>query len=523
MQKKNRLFNYRPVLSICLFLMAGIIFVVNIYIGKAFNIVLACLMGVALIATFITKLIKAKEIRLFKLLSIVIAFVVGACLSVGFIEIYSNKTEFDGDYFIEARVCERTRMSSSSKMIVTIDSVYATSLKTLKKTKVSGKVRLYLEEGTGSTREFALGEEITANVELSNVELFDEDRNNFSLFNRGIYVLGFGSEDDIVTTNNIDSTISEKFKTKVKSILDTHMDEEYSELAYTMLFGDKAGLDESIQTTYSASGIGHLLAVSGLHVGFIVTMLSFVLNKLKASRTVKFWVITIVIFIYAFLCGFTVSVTRAFIMTAILLYTKSRMFDYDSLNSLGLAAVVILITNPLWLFDAGFQLSFLAVAGIIILAPILTRFFKRYFHEKFASTLSVCIAAQVGTVPVMMTTFSSFSIFSIVTNLICIPIASMAYMFLFASSLFAVILAPLGVFTYMFEFLMKLVTAISSLTGAISLAGANKWMMIIFSVSLLFTCILGSDNFFLQQKKKNILSLVMSMVTVASFVMIFIC
>ena len=123
----------------------------------------------------------------------------------------------------------------------------------------------------------------------------------------------------------------------------------------------------------------------------------------------KFFTISIVVLIYAILCGFTVSVTRALIMTVVLLYVKMRQFDYDGLNSLSLAGLIILLLEPLWLFDAGFQLSFLAVAGIIVLSPLISRFLCRYFNDKFANTIAVCVSAQVATLPVIMTTISNLS------------------------------------------------------------------------------------------------------------------
>ena len=521
-QEKNRFFNYRPFLSICLFFVAGIICVVNFYIGKAFNIVLATIMCICLILTFIIKLIKSKSQKLFKLLSIVIAFAVSAGLSVCFIELYKAKPNYNGEYLVSGRVCERTYLTDKDKVVITLDNVSVTSLETLEKDGINGKVRLYLNLGTGNSEGFVLGEEVYGTTELSKIKLFDNKRNNFSLYNKKIYYLGFGEEDDIVSKNKINPTFFEKIKNKVKDSLDANLSHDYSELAYTMLFGDKAGLSEEIKAGYSASGIGHLLAVSGLHVGFIVTMLSFILKKCKANRAVTFWVIISVVFLYALLCGFTVSVLRAFIMTAVMLYARLRLFQYDSLSSLSVAALIILISNPLWLFDAGFQLSFLAVLGIIILAPIFTRFFSKFLHKKLAETLAVCISAQIAVLPVMFTCFSTFSIFSVITNLLCIPIASVAFMFLFVTVILSLIIPPLGILAYVFEALMKVVTGISSITGAISIANSEQWTILLFSIVLLACAMLASDYLFFKGKGKKIAVICLVVGVFVSFAMIFI-
>ena len=170
----------------------------------------------------IFKSLKAKNFKLFKILSIIIAFILGGLFTLISIEVKTETSRFSGEYFISAKVVERTAYSSSDKLVVTLDNVCVTNLKTLEKEKIKGKVRLYLEESDLRTKEFELGEKITATAELINVKLFEKDRNNFSLINRGIYVIGFASEENIISENKVEASLSEKFKTKVKTVLDTY-------------------------------------------------------------------------------------------------------------------------------------------------------------------------------------------------------------------------------------------------------------------------------------------------------------
>ena len=521
-QEHKRFFNYRPMLSICLFFIAGIVCVVNFYIGGIFNIIVAVTAGLCFLATFIVKLILAKSHKVFKLVSIVCAFVVSVSLSVIFIEVYKAKPKLDGEYLINARVCERTYYSEKGKLVVTVEDIYVINYQTLEKNTVKGKMRLYLNEVDGYSLDYKLGEEITGNIDLMSLDLFSKERNNFALFNRKIYTLGFGSEEDVVSKGKINPTIIEKVKNKVKASLEDNLSADYSELAYTMLFGDKSGLSEEIRESYSSSGIGHLLAVSGLHVGFIVTLLAFVLKRLKANRIVIFWVIVGIVFIYALLCGFTVSVTRAIIMTIVMLYARLRLFQYDSLSSLSVACLIILIMNPFWIFDVGFQLSFLAVLAIIILSPVFERFFNKIFHKKLSKSLAVCLSAQIGVLPVMFKTFSTFSIFSIITNMICIPIASIAFMILFVTVILSLIIPQLGVLIYAFEFLMKIVTFISGFMGAIELLKVKKWTISLFSASLLAGGIFVSDYVFFKGKARKMLVISSVAMVFVTFVLIFI-
>ena len=288
------------------------------------------------------------------------------------------------------------------------------------------------------------------------------------------------------------------------SVLDTHLSEDYSELGYTMMFGDKSGLGEDMVKTYQAGGTAHLLAVSGLHVGFVVALLALFLRLFKANDKVKFWVISVIVLLYAFACGFTTSVTRAMIMTIVLLFFKMRLKEYDGLSSLSFAAIIILLFKPFDVYDVGFQLSFAAVLGIILLAKPLERGFSKVFHKRFASALAITLAVFIGTLPIMMK-FDRLSLFSIVANILSIPIASIAFMFMFVFVLLGMISPALGAFTYIFELLMTVVTAISKVLGAITLSGANSVCVLLFTVALISTIMLCSDYVFLNAKSKRII------------------
>jgi len=276
-------------------------------------------------------------------------------------------------------------------------------------------------------------------------------------------------------------------------------------------------------SSYSSSGIGHLLAVSGLHVGFIVTLLSLFISMFKANKKVRFYVITTILFFYAFICGFSVSVTRAFIMTAVLLYSKSREVEYDSLSSLCFAGLILLIVNPLNAFDVGFILSFSSVASIILFARPIRNFFNKFLGDKLASALAISVSVTIGTTLPTAAYFAKLSIFSVVTNVIVIPIASLAYMFMFVSVIFALIIPPLGVFVYLFEFLMSVVTGISSLTGAITFASVNFTFVFIFGLLLIISAMFASDYLFIERRKRVVFTSCSALLAFLSLVAIFIC
>lgn len=515
----KKLFNYRPLVSMCLFAMAGIIFVSGFYLKTAFGYVMTALVAVCLVATVIVKAVKAKDHKLFKILSIIIAFACFSLITFANLAISENKDEYNGEYKVYGRVASDIYLSSKDRYVVNLDHVYL--VKDEKTFKVDGNVILYLSISDGRCEDYSLGSTIISNATVSKPKL-KNGGNQFYYLNKNVYLVGFGSEEGCNFVDENDRNIMQKYKLRVKDALDFYLSDEYSSLGYTILFGDKAGLDEDFAETYRASGLAHLLAVSGLHVGFIVTLISFILSLFKANDKVKFFVTIIITFLYAMLCGFTVSVTRAFIMTFVLLYFKMRKKESDGLSSLALAGLIILLIRPLSFYDAGFRLSFGAVLGIMLLSKQFTRFFMKAFSFRFSNALAISISAQIGTIPFIALYFKNISIFSIVANILAIPLASLAFMIMSLFVIFGVIWKPLGFGLYVFKWLMYIVTLIGKIMGSITFAGANQIMTTVFSFMLIATIMLATDYTFYSRKLKIVFSSCGAVLSATCFVLMFV-
>ena len=193
--------------------------------------------------------------------------------------------------------------------------------------------------------------------------------------------------------------------------------------------GDRQGLSEGVRTTYSDAGAAHVLALSGLHVGIICGMLTFFLRAVLRRRCLRWLreVITIaVLWSFALLVGMPASVVRAVTMCS--LYIVSRWMadgSVSSLHVLSLAAFIMLLVRPLYLFDVGFQLSFTAMAAILWLEPYLECFFlRRRRHPLFAYFVGLAcmsLAAQLGTFPLVLYHFGTFPTYFLVTNIVVVP------------------------------------------------------------------------------------------------------
>lgn len=194
--------------------------------------------------------------------------------------------------------------------------------------------------------------------------------------------------------------------------------------------GYKEKISEAIRQTYSNSGASHLLAVSGLHAGFIYSLILTLLGITgRAGRhpAIRVCTILVVLWSFALFTGLSASVVRAVIMAS--LFTLSHAFSRGQCpgNSLLIAAFLMLLVRPLWLFDVGFQLSFCAVAGILLLNRFLISLYQptNRITRYFWSLTCTSIAAQAGTIPLVCYYFGQLPVHFLLTNLVAIPLATL--------------------------------------------------------------------------------------------------
>lgn len=195
--------------------------------------------------------------------------------------------------------------------------------------------------------------------------------------------------------------------------------------------GYKDELSEEIRESFSISGASHVLALSGLHIGFLYGFIFFFLKRLLpgSSSTMNLMraiIAIILLWIFAFITGLPASVVRSVIMFSLLAISLFFTDRVISLNTLSVAGVGMLLYNPCWLFDAGFQLSFCAVTAILLIQPKLykTISVQNRFLKQFWGLITVSIAAQIGTAPLVLFYFSRFSVHFLLTNILVIPLVT---------------------------------------------------------------------------------------------------
>jgi competence protein ComEC len=213
-----------------------------------------------------------------------------------------------------------------------------------------------------------------------------------------------------------------------KVIDDSNLNVENKSIAKALLLGQKDDLDKDVLRTYSSAGAMHVLAVSGLHVGIIMMILMFVLKPVKRFKHGSLFFLLAVLFgvwFYAFVTGLSPSVLRSSLMFSFIVIGNELERETSVYQSIMVSALLLLLVDPLVLFKVGFQLSYLAVLGIVYLQPKIYRlvYFKHKPIDYLWQVSSVSIAAQIATFPLGLYYFHQFPNFFLVSNLIVIPLA----------------------------------------------------------------------------------------------------
>lgn len=206
-------------------------------------------------------------------------------------------------------------------------------------------------------------------------------------------------------------------------------DEAYGVVA-AMTLGEKSELDTSLKETYSLVGTSHILALSGLHLMIIYTVITLLVGW-RRFRMVSQVLIVLSIWAFAFLVGLSPSVVRAAFMISIYALLSLGHRERMSVNTLAFTAIVMLLVNPLSLYDMGFQLSFMAVLAIQLFCPMLERVIPlhvqmehRWLKAVWGLT-SVSLAAQIGTAPLIAYYFGRFASWFLLSNFVVIPLATL--------------------------------------------------------------------------------------------------
>ena len=222
-------------------------------------------------------------------------------------------------------------------------------------------------------------------------------------------------------------------------------------LLMALLFGEKTELSKEISTNYTHAGIIHILAISGLHIALIygiVLWLTKPFLRFKKGKLYIFLLSLCILWFYAILAGFSASIVRAAVMFSVVALAKIVNRQSNIYNSLAVSALLLLLYNPNYLFDIGFQLSYAAVLSIVIFQPIVRKYSysKQLIVLKIKELLLISLVAQIGVLPLILYYFGQFPLLFLLANLIAIPLSSLILILGLALIPFNILLPKVAVY-----------------------------------------------------------------------------
>lgn len=238
-----------------------------------------------------------------------------------------------------------------------------------------------------------------------------------------------------------------------------------------LLLGQRQDVTENLYTNYANAGAIHILAVSGLHVGIVLMLLNVVfkpLEQLRHGRYYKAIVLITLLWGFAIVAGLSASVTRAVGMFSIVAIGLNLKRPTNIYNTLGISMFFILLCKPMFIFDVGFQMSYLAVIAIVSIQPLLYKMWlpKIKLIDKLWQIFTVTLAAQFGVVPISLFYFHQFPGLFFISNLVIIPFLG----FILGFGIIIILLALFGILpTFLAESYGKIISTMNDFVGWISL------------------------------------------------------
>jgi competence protein ComEC len=308
-----------------------------------------------------------------------------------------------------------------------------------KQTRVSGNLLIAIKDSSAKSLKYGDELLIPANYRLISGPLNPAEFNYKQyMANQNIHYQAFlyPHQFSLLRQNAGNAIIARSFELRQYLVdkLKTHMHSpEAIAVTSTLILGYKADLSNGVLQAYSKTGTVHVLSVSGAHVAIIYASLEFLLaflTRFRYGKTAKAVIIILLVGYYSLLTGFSPAVCRAAFMISMVIIGKTYSRNINTLNILAVSAFFLLLYDPLFITDVGFQLSYLAVAGLIILQPVIYKWFdiENKWIDKLWFLCSASIAAQLITFPLSAFYFHQFPVYFLISNLlIIVPSAVIMY------------------------------------------------------------------------------------------------
>lgn len=358
-----------------------------------------------------------KTKKLFRREAIILMIIVA---TIGYLNIKNKENNFNNKYKDTNKIEAIVKVKSNIK-----ESEYSKSF--------TGKlVKNYSSENITNTK---LNIKFNSNIQLNKGDIVKligeyEDTNyykNEGNFNYRNYLkkdniygnLKVSKIEIVKKNNNIINNLNIKIKEKIKN----NYSNQTANFIETIILGDKTNLLDTVKEEFSNSGLSHLLAISGMHIAIIILISNAILDHIIKNYKIKNILLLLIIIIYATIINLSSSSARAIIMAILHIISKLIYKKDNFLVNISLASLILLIINPYNLIDSGFQLSFIASLGIVIILPKIEKLeLKNKILKYIYVSLLVSISANILILPIIINTFKKISLSMFLIQIIITPI-----------------------------------------------------------------------------------------------------
>lgn len=401
---------------------------------------------------------------------------------------------------------------------------YIACLNSINKDKVTGKILLNIRKDNLKKTPFIIGNQLKINTVL-NKNTTQKNPNQFDyakyLENKQIYAQLYTDTNQIKISSKINKDIwyySANLRDRIIQNLEkSNFHTKELNVAIALIMGQQQDIDSQIIQEYQYAGAVHILSVSGLHIGFIFLFVAFLLKPIPNSKKgalIKLIIILISLFLFGVLTGLSPSVVRSVTMFSFVAIGQYLRRSSNIYHTLLVSILLILLFQPSFLFDVGFQLSYAALFFIIWLQPLLANLWKpkNKILNYFWNILTVSFAAQIGTLPLSIYYFHQFPGLFFITNIIVIPFLG----FIMCLGVFVMLLAafnwvpyyPAKILELSIYFLDKTIGYIASLEQFVIKNIPLNLPLLISSYLVIITLIITFER----RNTKNLLGLLSSII-----------
>lgn len=408
----RRIVNFRAPLFMAIGLILGIFSFYEFLFGDIwFGIVALALIFVIGVVLFI---LKSRAWR--GTVAVIIAVLLGFGASQLNYNIINSNEVIARDTLVTGRVCDIGRNGESNAVYYLEDCIDENG------EKLSGRIRTYIYGG-----DYQAGDILTIRGVLNSTYPIKASLQTYYLRQNVRYEL----DTELVVSRQDGAMKLDEIVRKYLLDVSVQYSPANGDVLYALMTGDRNVLSTEKENYFKSAGIIHLLAVSGLHVGFVVVVLAFILKRFRLHPLIEGGIMLVPLIFYAYICSFTPSVIRAIVMVACTYVTRALFSKYDLLSSLSWAVMVILLISPFNLFDVGFQLSVLSVYGIATVRPPVYRWVSKRKLPKIlkyiVNSLTVSLSCSIATFFTLQLNYGYAPVLGIILNLIVIPLITVVF------------------------------------------------------------------------------------------------